>query len=282
MTSLFFAPLIALPTRRNLVERAAEDFRPPIFRPGTSARNRLENWARRFLDLQAGSIWRDLRRELSEADGKLIDIGCGAQVYRGLVPKNVTYCGIDTSAAKARFGYSVPDTRYFEDDDWGVEDGTFDTALCTEVLEHIENPAAFLARVSRCLRPNGRLVMTVPFAARWHFIPFDYWRFTPSGLHQLLIAAGFDEVRVQARGNPLTVACYKIMALNLILLFGSNVSRPGLLKRVFGALLLPMLGVVACIANVSLLVDWGDDCLGYTVLARRKVDRIRQEGMQER
>jgi SAM-dependent methyltransferase len=251
--------------RRNLVEQGVEDFKPPVFKPDTSARNRLENWLRRFFDLQAGSAWCDLRRELASAQGRLLDIGCGAQVYRSLVPREVIYRGIDTAEAKVRFGYDVPDTHYFDGDDWGVEDGSFDVALCTEVLEHIPAPAPFLARACRCLRPGGRLVLTVPFAARWHFIPYDYWRYTPSSLNLLLRAAGFDDVRVLARGNPLTVACYKAMTLQLALLLG----RAGLAKRAIGIVLLPVLGGLACIANLSLAADWGDDCLGYTVTARR-------------
>jgi SAM-dependent methyltransferase len=261
--------MTAMQLRRNLVEREAENFKPPVFKPNTSTRNRLENWLRRFLDLQAGSVWHDLQGELAGARGNLLDIGCGAQVYRDLLPRQVAYRGIDTSDAKARFGYSMPDTHYFDGDDWGIEDGAFDTVLCTEVLEHIPDPAAFLARAYRCLRPEGRLVLTVPFAARWHFIPFDYWRFTPAGLHQLLTEAGFDAVRVQARGNPLTVACYKLMTLHLMLLFGSDTRRANTAKRALGILLLPILGALACVANLSLRADWGDDCLGYTVTARR-------------
>ena len=160
----------------------------------------------------------------------------------------------------------MPDTHYFEGGEWGVTDGAFDTALCTEVLEHVADPPAFLAQTIRCLRPGGRLVMTVPFAARWHFIPYDYWRFTPSSLQTLLTEAGFDEVRVQARGNPLTVACYKVMALMLLLLLGAGAS---VFRRALGVLLLPVLGALACIANLSFAADWGDDCLGYTVTARR-------------
>jgi hypothetical protein len=106
--------MMAIRTRRNLIESPAEDFRPPVFKPNTSVRNRLENRFRRFLDLQAGSAWRDVRAELSQAAGKLIDIGCGAQIYRSLVPVVVAYHGIDTSDAKARFGYSVPDTHYVD------------------------------------------------------------------------------------------------------------------------------------------------------------------------
>jgi hypothetical protein len=101
--------MIDVRTRRNLTERTGEDFRPPVFKSNTSTRGRVENWLRRFLDLQAGSIWRDLRVELSRASGSIVDIGCGAQVYRGLIPKGVKYLGIDTNDAKVRFGYSEPE-----------------------------------------------------------------------------------------------------------------------------------------------------------------------------
>lgn len=251
--------------RRNLAQAPMENFKPPVFKPNDSPRNRLENRLRRFLDLQAGSAWRDLGAELASARGSLLDIGCGAQIYRELVPTECVYTGIDTIDARSRFGYDMPDTRYFEGDDWAVADGSFDVALCTEVLEHIAEPAAFVGRIHRCLRPGGRLVMTVPFAARWHFIPYDYWRYTPSGLHTLLAAAGFTDIVVHARGNPLTVACYKMMALILMLLFANG--RPA--RRALGVLLLPVLLAFAAIANLSMSHDWGDDCLGYTITARK-------------
>jgi SAM-dependent methyltransferase len=253
-------------SRRNLIDTKAEAFKPPLFKPNTSVQNRLENWLRNFIDIQGGSARRDLRLELAKVRGSLLDVGCGAQVFRNLIPSDVTYRGIDTIDAKAQFGYEIPDTHYFEGDDWGVEEGTFHTALCTEVLEHIQDPPSFLGRIYTCLRPGGRLIMTVPFAARWHFIPYDYWRFTPSSLNILLTNAGFDSVRIQARGNPLTVACYKAMALHLLLLLGHKAS---LARRVLGIVLLPIFGLLACVANLSLAFDWGDDCLGYTITARR-------------
>lgn len=257
-------------SRRNLLDCPAEAFRSPVFKANTSLSGRLENRARRFLDLQAGTIWRDLEPELAQASGVVLDVGCGAQVYRELLGSSAVYQGIDTQDAKAHFGYAVPDTEYFEGDRWPVEDESVDCVLCTEVLEHIPDSVPFLSQAHRCLRPGGRLLITVPFAARWHFIPHDYWRFTPSGLGRLLKLAGFTDVRVSARGNPLTVACYKVMALPLMLLFSEHPARVGrLMRQLTGVLLSPILVLSACVGNGSLIADWGEDCLGYTVTARR-------------
>ncbi len=254
--------------RRNLVDRRAENFKPPLFAPNDSVAQRLGNRLRRFVDLQAGSAWRDLAVELSTAKGSLLDVGCGAQVFRPLVPPAVVYTGIDTKDAKTRFGYEIPDTFYFEGDDWGIPAASYDNVLCTEVLEHVQHPAPFLAQTARVLRPGGRLVMTVPFAARWHFIPYDYWRYTPSSLAALLGEAGFEDIRVTARGTPLTVACYKAMALPLMLLFAPP-GRLRFVRRGLGLLLAPLALVLAGIGTMSLRGDWGDDCLGYTITARR-------------
>jgi hypothetical protein len=117
------------------------------------------------------------------------------------------------------------------------------------------------------------LIGTVPFAARWHFIPFDYWRFTPAGLKQLLEEAGFRRVHVSARGNALTVACYKGMALFLPALFPQGCDpAEAWLRRGLAAPCAPLFVLLAMVANASLRVEGGDDCLGYTVIAERPLE----------
>jgi hypothetical protein len=126
-----------------------------------------------------------------------------------------------------------------------------------------------LTEAARCLAPGGTLLLTIPFAARWHFIPYDYWRFTPSSLNHLLTATGFHSVRVYARGNAYTVACYKVMTLLLLLLMPQTASQVyGLLLRLVGLVFLPLFVLLAVVANLSLSYG-GDDCLGYTVFAAR-------------
>ncbi len=257
------------PHRTDVGGQSEERWQPPPFVQPEGPASRAITSARRLFDVQAGSIWNDLAGELGTVRGTLLDVGCGAQPYRTLVPAGVRYVGIDTADAKDRFGYEIPDTTYFTGERWPVEDGAADALLCTETLEHVLDPPAFLAEARRSLRPGGRLILTVPFAARWHYVPFDYWRFTPSGLVHLLSGSGFAEVEVYRRGNELTVACYKLIALILPLLMphGEGALRKMAL-RVGGLVLSPLLAACVIVARASLLRDGGDDCLGYTVLAR--------------
>ncbi len=60
-----------------------------------------------------------------------------------------------------------------------LEDGSFDTVLMTEVLEHLEEPARGLAEAGRLLRPGGKLILTTPFMWPLHEEPRDFFRYSP-------------------------------------------------------------------------------------------------------
>jgi SAM-dependent methyltransferase len=259
----------AFQRRDNMVDATSETWRPQLFVATTTRLSLLLAAVRRFFDIQAGSAWRDLSAVLPSLQGTVLDVGCGAQPFRSLINPHATYLGIDTDGAKAHFGYEMPNTTYFSGDVWPVADSSVDAVLCTETLEHVLDTRRFLAEAARCAAPGGTLLLTIPFAARWHFIPYDYWRFTPSSLNHLLTGAGFHSVRVYARGNAYTVACYKVMTLLLLLLMPQTASKGlGLLLRLIGLIFLPLFAGLAVVANVSLSYG-GDDCLGYTVFAIR-------------
>jgi SAM-dependent methyltransferase len=256
--------------RPNMIERTREDWQPPPFMPLVNWRARLVAPLRRFLDLQAASIWKDLAVLLPDCRGLVLDVGCGAQPYRELLGPQATYQAIDHVVARETFGYDVPGTVHYSGDHWPAPDRAVDVVLCTEVLEHVLHVDAFLLEAFRCLKPGGHLVMTVPLAARWHYIPRDYWRFTPSSLACLLKASGLSEVAVYARGNALTVACYKVMALAFKLLFPqARHLVVGLGMRLLGLPFVPLVLCLAVLAHLSLRGDGGDDCLGYTVVASK-------------
>jgi SAM-dependent methyltransferase len=254
--------------RENLALRTGERWQPPVYECGTSTRARLGFAIRRFFDLQAGSIWRDLAQVLPQLRGTVADVGCGAQPYRPLLSASTSYIGIDTEDAEAHFGYDLPDIRRLEGDHWPLSDGEADAVLSTETLEHVPEPRTFLAEARRCLRPGGRLVLTVPFAARWHYVPHDYWRYTPSSLRRLLEEAGFHDVTVWARGNAMTVAIYKVMALLLPIALPSR-SDGSVSVSPLALLAGPPIAALAAVGNWSLRGSGGEDCLGFTVTATR-------------
>ena len=244
---------------------------------------------RRGVDLQFGSIWHDLSWLLPQVRGTLADVGCGAQPFRDLLRPEVRYVGVDIEDAQGRFGRRAPrdggggstpgegapgegaaDTRYFSGDLLPLADGEADTVLCTETLEHVLDTASFLRELRRALASGGRLILTVPFAARWHFVPQDYWRFTPAGLEHVLTQAGFCEVRIYARGGALAVAGYKVLGLVVLLLAGQGrEGAAGTLSRLAGLCLLPVAAVGALLGNLGLkFPGTAEDTLGYTVVAR--------------
>lgn len=254
--------------RENLALRTNERWRPPVYECGTDTRSRLGFALRRFFDLQAGSIWRDLKQIMPGLRGTVADVGCGAQPYRPLLDQTTTYIGIDTYDAAADFSYDLPDVRRLDGDRWPLADREADVVLSTETLEHVAVPEAFMAEAQRTIKPGGRLVLTVPFSARWHYVPHDYWRYTPSTLRRLLEEAGFEDVVVLARGNALTVAVYKVMALLLPYALppredGSVSVSP--LALVAG----PPIALLAAIGTWSMGRPGGEDCLGFTVTATR-------------
>ena len=131
------------------------------------------------------------------------------------------------------------------------DDAEFDSIFHTEVLEHVFDVKTLLSECRRVLRPGGEMLLTVPFQARFHYIPHDYWRFTPSALRRMLEEAGFEEIDVRPRGTDLTVAGYK----------GVGVTY-----------LAPVGALALGVGHLSLALRLGspDDCLGYTVVCRAR------------
>lgn len=85
--------------------------------------------------------------------------------------------------------------------DLPVADASFDAVVCTQVLEHVDDPRAVVAELHRVLRPGARLWLTVPLVWPLHEEPFDFFRYTPHSLAMLLARAGFVDVQVAPRNG---------------------------------------------------------------------------------
>lgn len=80
------------------------------------------------------------------------------------------------------------------------KDDCFDTVICSELLEHVENPSAILKEVYRYLRKEGNLLICVPFLTPIHADPYDYGRYTSLYWLKLLMAIGFNIIHLESQG----------------------------------------------------------------------------------
>jgi SAM-dependent methyltransferase len=130
------------------------------------------------------------------ARGRLVDIGCGAKPYAAMAsPTIMDHVGVDT--AESPHGTARVDviaTAY----DTGLPDASFDTLLCTDVLEHLEEPQRAINEAFRLLRPGGYAIYTVPLFWHLHEEPRDFYRYTRHGLIHLFRTAGFEVTEVVA------------------------------------------------------------------------------------
>jgi SAM-dependent methyltransferase len=143
-----------------------------------------------------GILEKQLRLESARhLRGRLIDIGCGEKPYAAMVRPFVTeHIGVDhreTLHDKRNidlFGsaYEIP-----------ALDESFDSALCTAVLEHLEEPEAGIRECWRVLRPGGVAIYSVPFFWHIHEEPRDFYRFTKYGLQYLFEKVGFEIVEIR-------------------------------------------------------------------------------------
>src|SRR5688572_1855597 len=127
--------------------------------------------------------------------GRVVDIGCGVKPYEAMLRPHVAqHVGVDHPGSlhgndridAAAIAYALP----FAPD-------SFDGAICTSVLEHLEEPAAALREAFRVLRPGATAIYSTPFLWHLHEEPRDFYRYTPHGLQHLFTQAGFEVVAIR-------------------------------------------------------------------------------------
>lgn len=88
---------------------------------------------------------------------KIVDIGCGDMSLCNLMPEH-TWVGLDLDDKK--------DPRIVKQDvtktPYAFDRGTFDAAVCSEVLEHLFDPLAVIQEAYRVIKPKGYFIVTVP------------------------------------------------------------------------------------------------------------------------
>ncbi len=131
--------------------------------------------------------------------GRLLDAGCGEKpyslIYNDLVSESIG-CDVETCVHDQRNidVFSSVDNLPFEAD-------SFDTILCTNVLEHVAEMEKSYKELSRCLSKGGYLILVTPFLYPLHERPNDYYRYTIYGIKYQLKRGGLDTERIIPLGG---------------------------------------------------------------------------------
>lgn len=100
----------------------------------------------------------------------------------------------------------------------------FDTAIATEVLEHVRDPRKAVSELHRVLKPQGICILSTRFCHGYHPNPKDYYRFTQDSLRDLF--RKFSKVKIYSRGNRIHLMWHIVNRGNPILkLFTPLISK---------------------------------------------------------
>ena len=123
--------------------------------------------------------------------GRVLNAGCGerdiTQLLKSWQADTVDNCDIQTSIPGAFLCdlTSIPKPEL-----------TYDSILCNAVLEHVPDPEGVMAEFYRLLVADGYVVIAVPFLQPFHPTPYDFRRFTRSGIEQLAKKTGFQILHI--------------------------------------------------------------------------------------
>lgn len=91
--------------------------------------------------------------------GRVLDYGCGSGALAEHVDPDL-YLGYDPDEQSVKLAWRLRPAHQFTITPPGP--GEFNTVVALAVLEHIGEPARFLANLSRYLAPGGHIVLTTP------------------------------------------------------------------------------------------------------------------------
>lgn len=75
----------------------------------------------------------------------------------------------------------------------------FGTAVCLNVIEHVQNPFKVFEALYRIMKDDSMLVIETVFSFPYHPSPLDYWRYSPDALRFLAEGAGFQVIECDWR-----------------------------------------------------------------------------------
>jgi SAM-dependent methyltransferase len=194
--------------------------------------------------------------------GAVYDLGCGEAIYKDFFLRYADeYIGVDWSDTLHN---SKADIVADLNKETKIKSNVADTVISLSVMEHLFCPQTMLNEAARILKPNGKLVLQVPWQWRLHEDPYDYFRYTPYALEKMLKIAKFKDITIEAQSGFFTMIVLKFNYFTKRFVVG-----PKLMRGLISLIIVPIWFILQLIAPILDKLDrnWLSETTGYFVTA---------------
>ena len=142
----------------------------------------------------------------------------------------------------------------------------YDLILCSQVLEHVPEPARIIKELYRILKPGGQLILTVPQCSGLHMVPYNYFNFLEYGLRFLCETSGFKALKICPLGGIffLLGKCVDQVFLVLLERIIPSSNAKSYIHKIFLYLMIPVNLLLYLLDKLDLEKKW---TLNYGLIA---------------
>lgn len=154
----------------------------------------VPGFLKRVIDPETNKIDQFVISNVSERGNEnlILDAGAGECRFKNQL-RYARYIAVDATYGDQSWDYSKIDVASSLDClPFGSD--IFDIIICTQVLEHVQEPQRVLKELFRTLKRGGVVLISAPQGWGVHQAPHDYFRFTCYALSYLLEQAGFEQI----------------------------------------------------------------------------------------
>ena len=159
-------------------------------------------------------------------NGKILIIGSGDKVewYKSLFSEKALVIASDVHS---QFNPDI----VFDCHQIPFINETFDLVIAGQVLEHTFKPWIAAKEIERVTKVSGNILIEVPFNFPYHSPPYDFYRFTFTGLRSLFPTSNLNDFEI-TEGKASTVAifnsqflieCFSSRGARIVMLFISRI-----------------------------------------------------------